>query len=62
MNLGKVQGHWEGYMAGYEDSRHYSVHEMTGVKPEEEKDLNERALEMEVDEGVIERLDESQES
>lgn len=53
----KGLGHADGYHAGYSDAHTETMKKMLGITEEEEKDLYERAMEMEIDGGVLDRFE-----
>lgn len=55
--LYKRKGHKEGYFDGYDAGMHDGVNKMLGIDDDESADIHERAIEMKIDEGVINRLD-----
>jgi hypothetical protein len=54
----RAQGHSDGYGAGYTDAHHATMKRMLGITDEEEKDLYERAIEMEIDNRVLSKFQE----
>ena len=53
----KAQGHSEGYYDGYTDAHGLTMKKMLGITDEEEKDLHERAVEIEIDSRVLDRAE-----
>lgn len=53
----KEAGHREGYFDGFEDGHDDAIKELTGITEKDVADASERAIEMEIDEDVIGRMD-----
>jgi hypothetical protein len=51
-------GVYYGFARGYQEGREQGVHRVLGISPDEAQDINERAIEMEMDEGLTRKLDE----
>jgi hypothetical protein len=56
----KADGHRDGYFAGYSDGHTRTTQSMLGISDEEVKEISERAIEMEIDEGTLSRFNESE--
>ena len=51
-------GVYYGFARGYQDGHERGVHRVLKLSPEEERDIDERAIEMEMEERLIKTLDE----
>ena len=51
-------GVYYGFTRGYQEGQEQGVHRVLGISPEEAHDIGERATEMEMDDGLIKKLDE----
>ncbi len=58
MALFKKLGHREGYAEGYRDGYGEGIDKAFGIDDEEAGDIEDRALEMELDERLIKKWDE----
>ena len=59
--LGQVAfraGHQEGFVRGFEDGNTSGVYKALGITDEESQDLDERSIEMQIDEAVVKKMDE----
>jgi hypothetical protein len=51
-------GVYNGFARGYREGHEQGVHRVLGISPEEAHDIGERAIEMEIDERLVKKLDE----
>jgi len=52
------RGVYYGFARGYQEGQEQGVHRVLGISPEEAHEIGERAIEMEMDDGLIKKLDE----
>jgi hypothetical protein len=60
--LGQADGYREGFFAGYENGFEGAINKMLGIDEKESRNIHDRAVEMEIDEGVIASLDKQQDT
>ncbi|MDP1545347.1 MAG: hypothetical protein Q8L87_04935 [Anaerolineales bacterium] len=51
-------GVYFGFARGYQEGQEQGVHRVLGISPDEAQDIDERATEMEMDEGLIKKFNE----
>lgn len=58
--VGKAEGYNDGYFMGFGDGFEYGIEKLLGIDEKESREIHDRAIEMKIDENLIESFDREQ--